>query len=118
DKGAVLKNSDGGEAFHPRIVLKHLDKSFNTYFSLVGAAREDQDGLKDQLPPARLLENRHIWSTHIATVPSTIKAPKQQHVVGFHSFGNKYRWPADRQKFETLYLRSEEHTSELQSRFD
>jgi len=104
DKGAVLKNSDGGEAFHPRIVLKHLDKSFNTYFSLVGAAREDQDGLKDQLPPARLLENRHIWSTHIATVPSTIKAPKQQPVVGFHSFGNKYRWPADRQKFETLYL--------------
>jgi len=35
-----------------------------------------------------------------------LKRPAGKPVVGFHSFGNKYRWPKDRSSFNSLYVSS------------
>lgn len=88
----------------PRTVLQHLDRSFNTTFSVVGATLEDQRSLKKQLPPTRLLSDNCLWATHLTSAPGPIRLPAQPSIVGFHSFGNKYRWPARREIFEQIYL--------------
>lgn len=103
DKGAFLQGSAHREASHPRIAVAHLDKSFNTYFRMVGAAHKDHESIREQLPPDRVLPDEFIWNTHIDTEPSVIRKPRKKPVVGFHSFGNKYRWPSSRETFDAVY---------------
>lgn len=103
DKGALLRGAERREAMYPKTVLQHLDRSFDSYFQIVGAAKEEQETLRDQLPYDRLLDDRYIWFTHIEGESKTIRPPHDTPVVGFHSFGNKFRWPASREQFEIVY---------------
>src|SRR5699024_3058867 len=36
--------------------------------------------------------------------PGRISAPSDMPVVGFHTFGNRYRWPSDAEVFENVYI--------------
>lgn len=103
DQGALLKKAENSVASDARTVLDHLDRSFNVYFRMVGAAYEDHQRLINELPPNRLLGSQHIWTPHIHEEASTIRAPRQKPVVGFHSFGNQYRWPGNRKIFNKVY---------------
>src|SRR5699024_5721150 len=44
-----------------------------------------------------------IWSTHIDGESKPFRPPQDAPVVGFHSFGNKFRWPITREQFEVVY---------------
>src|SRR5699024_9319722 len=103
DKGALLKSSLRREASCPRLVLEHLDAAFDTKFQFVGAANEEHEQLMNQLPPDRVLEDRFIWNHHIDSAPATLRSSKRKPVIGFHSFGNKFRWPSTLETFQTIY---------------
>lgn len=104
DTGVTLKGARSKDAAYPSVVLRHLDQSFNTSFSIVGASREDHDDLKLHVPNGRLLDNHLTWSTHIAMSSRSIRKPGKQAVIGFHCFGNKYRWPSTREVFQQVYV--------------
>lgn len=103
DKGVSLKSGERRDATHPRQVLQHFDNSFNTKFQIVGAAYQDSEKLRTELPQRRVLDDRFIWNTHVDLAAGPIAAPSGCPVVGYHSFGNKYRWPANRETFESVY---------------
>lgn len=107
DRGALLKRSANREAASPRLVLENTDQAFNITFQIVGAAREDHDHLKNQLPPGRLLDDRFIWHPHIESKPAVLQYPRGKPVIGFHSFGNKFRWPSSLETFQTVYQSDE-----------
>lgn len=104
DKGIFLKDAVRRDATYPKFVLQNLDQSFNTPFQIVGAGDEEQGELRDQLPPRRVLPEDFVWHTHIVAEPMRIRPPGEEAVVGFHSFGNKYRWPSTKLEFETAYF--------------
>lgn len=103
DNGTGLRTARRGQASHPTTVLRHLDHGFDTTFRIVGATHEDQGHLKRQVPENRLLSEDFLWKPHIATEPLTIQEPGERPIVGFHSYGNKYRWPTNRETFEAVY---------------
>jgi len=103
DKGALLTSSLRREASCPRLVLEHLDEAFDTKFQFVGAANEEHEQLMNQLPPDRVLEDRFIWNPHIDSAPAPLRSSKRKPVIGFHSFGNKFRWPSTLETFQTIY---------------
>lgn len=103
DQGAALRRSERRNASHPRTALRNLDQSFNSRFCIVGAALEEQETLRKQVPPERLLGNQYIWSVPNIDGASTIAPPKSDPVIGFHSFGNKFRWPTTREQFNSVY---------------
>lgn len=104
DKGTFLRDAESREASHPRLVLHHLDQSFSASFEIVGAGCEEQTALQEVLPPRRVLPEDFVWHTHILTAPAEIRPPRENAVIGFHSFGNKYRWPSTKAEFETVYF--------------
>src|SRR5699024_6124720 len=95
DKGIGLKNGDERDPSNARELLTNLDLSFNTDFKMVGATHQEQERLSTLLPPDRILNERWVWNTHILSAPARIEPPSKSPVVGFHTFGNKYRWPSD-----------------------
>lgn len=101
DSGKALKGAVRKSAAQPSIALRHLDQSFNTTFSIVGTEPESQDVLEGSVPPARLLEE--TWKTPISLTKGLVREPGTPPVVGFHSFGNKYRWPSTREAFKEIY---------------
>ena len=94
----------------PRTVLQHLDKIFSTRFFMVGATVEDHRALSKQLPDRRLLSDECLWTPHLTSGPRPIQKPSQPPMIGFHSFGNKYRWPSRRDIFEQAYFPSNTST--------
>lgn len=84
--------------------LCYLDKTFASYFEVVGATDHDQDRLRAHLPPSRLLSDSLVWRTHINRPAVEIKPPVGKPRIGFHTYGNKYRWPRNRQTFQDVYL--------------
>lgn len=103
DRGIRLKGAEERTPSNPRQVLEHLDSSFCSNFRIVGGTHRDHESLSSVLPPRRLLDKRFVWKTHILDEPGVIRPPSSIPVVGFHSFGNKYRWPSYKSTFETIY---------------
>src|SRR5699024_10276640 len=91
-------------------VLRHLDRAFISSFSVVGATTNDHERLSCQLPYRRSLDDRFIWSTHVNEGPGQIASPHSNPTVGFHSYGNQYRWPSNKEIFEKAYISSEYRT--------
>lgn len=93
-------------------ILQHLDKAFDTMFEVVGATDEDQGRLLYRAPNRRRLPDSFVWDTHLAENPGEITAPTSTPIVGFHSYGNKYRWPTNKGVFESIYV-SERYRTRL-----
>lgn len=85
-------------------VLSHLDRTFDARFEVVGASEQDQNLVATHVPPQRLLENSMIWRTYVDENPSDIQPPSGKPIIGFHSYGNKYRWPRNKEVFCKVYL--------------
>src|SRR5699024_12013925 len=58
----------------------------------------------------RVLEDRFIWNHHIDSAPATLRSSKRKPVIGFHSFGNKFRWPSTLETFQTIYSADKHET--------
>jgi len=84
--------------------LSNLDRAFASSFGIVGATDQDQMRLATLVPKSRLLPDSMIWYPHIRESAADIIPPIGQPVVGFHTFGNKYRWPANAAVFRDVYL--------------
>ena len=112
DDGISLKNVEERDPSYARELLTNLDLSFNTDFKMVGATHREQERLLTILPPDRMLSEQWLWHTHILSASADVQPPSKFPVVGFHTFGNKYRWPSDKGTFRDVYC-----SSEYESRF-
>lgn len=90
--------------------LGYLDQTFTSYFRVVGATDHDQERLKAHLPPSRLLPDSLVWRTHITPAAVELEPPVGKPKIGFHSYGNKYRWPRNLQTFHDVYLSDSHET--------
>src|SRR5699024_2961925 len=109
-RGLVVDNQSpglvGAETVSPVLfsqALEHLDSCFNASFRVVGATLADQNRISLQVPITRLLPDSLIWHIHISGEPKTIRSPKYTPIVGFHSYGNQYRWPSSEKAFCSAY---------------
>jgi len=84
--------------------LKNLDRTFNVTFQIVGATTKDQENLEPKVPKTRLLSGDLVWYPHVDYSPEKIVNPTGKPIVGFHSYGNKYRWPKNREIFNSVYV--------------
>src|SRR5699024_8728973 len=75
--------------------LEHFDGAFVSKFQAVGAHLEDQRRLRLAVPAGRILPDDMIWNPHSNDEPGQIDVPCDVPVVGFHTFGNIYRWPSN-----------------------
>jgi glycosyltransferase involved in cell wall biosynthesis len=83
--------------------LRNLERCFNTDFRVVGASRKDQKRIRDFIPDQRILSDTQIWHPHIRGAFAEVSLPNGRPVVGFHSYGNHYRWPSNLEEFELVY---------------
>lgn len=90
--------------------LRHLDRCFKTTFEVVGATKGDQERLRHQVPSKRLLSDELTWHFHITEGPADIAVPGADPIVGFHSYGNRFRWPSNASTFDSVYISSNYET--------
>lgn len=84
--------------------LEHLDAAFDTTFNAVGTHIKDQVRLRLAIPEDRILPDEMLWAPHSNDEPGRISAPSDMPVIGFHTFGNRYRWPSNAEVFENVYI--------------
>src|SRR5699024_1770614 len=102
----VLRHAPKRSAVLISQALRHLDDCFNTKFEVVGASNNDQARLRPQVSDQRLLHDSMIWRTSFIQEPGEIIVPGLIPTVGFHSYGNQYRWPNDLDQFTSAYVSS------------
>lgn len=85
-------------------VLSYLDRTFDTYVQIVGATNRDHETVAARVPFSRVLHNSMIWRTHLNECSVKARPPVGKPVVGFHTYGNKYRWPRNSKIFADVYL--------------
>lgn len=115
DHGIALRGAAQRDPSNLRQVLQHLDASFKVDFKIAGASVEEHDRLPKVVPPQRVLDERFVWTQHVPDDPGKISPPSATPVVGFHSFGNKYRWPSTSAKFRSVYF-AENHRTKFYGR--
>src|SRR5699024_10525503 len=84
--------------------LRNLDTCFKSHFKVVGATQRDQHRLRRQVPVSRLLPENLVWETHVRVSATEPTPPSDLPVVGFHSYGNQYRWPNNSSQFSAVYI--------------
>ena len=84
--------------------VQHLDRFFNTRFEIVGATQQDQDRVRQECPPSRVLPDDFVWNMHVSQAPGTVKSPHNVPILGFHSYGNRYRWPSNSEVFRDVFV--------------
>jgi len=102
----MLPTLVGGEPRTPTIfaqALGNLDRFFNTRFEVAGGTADRHIQLQRLVPQSRLLPDDMVWHTHIGERPGTVTLPAGKPTVGFHSYGNKYRWPNNADTFRQIY---------------
>lgn len=110
DRGPSLLGARERDAVNIRQTLEHLDSSFKSKFRIVGSSSKEHISIREMVPPERVLSNKYIWNPHVNTDQGKISAPANSPVIGFHSFGNKYRWPENQKKFNSVYNSSHYET--------
>ncbi|WP_310172475.1 glycosyltransferase family 2 protein [Enteractinococcus fodinae] len=108
ETGSLLKGAVKKSLAHPARVLRHLETSFNSSFHMAGGDLNSHEALESYLPQQRLLNEP--WKTPIEANKGTVREPSPPPVVGFHTFGNKYRWPSTRETFQNVYTSGEYRT--------
>lgn len=104
-----LPSLSAGEPRTPTVMrqaLRNLDQVFRSTFKVVSSTSTDQNRLRETVPANRVLPNSLIWNTHLNRVPGEIIVPRGMPVVGFHSYGNQYRWPNNAEQFKRIYTSS------------
>lgn len=103
--------------------LKYIDTTFRNKFQVVGATISDQHFLRERVPKERLLPDKMIWSPHVEREMGEVEPPQATPIVGFHTYGNIYRWPSSKDDFSRVYISSEYrtrfygHTKAAQNKF-
>lgn len=103
----TLSGAEERDSYLLSQVLQNLDYSFNTEFRVVSSTIDDQRLLREVVPSHRVLQNDLVWNPHLRSTPGQIRSPKSVPVVGFHSYGNRYRWPSNTRDFYKIYISSE-----------
>ncbi|WP_022871633.1 glycosyltransferase family 2 protein [Yaniella halotolerans] len=111
-KLATLSGSEQRSAYYLRTSLQNLDAAFDTEFDVVGATAADQSRLRRSIGRGRVLPDSMTWSTHINEYPAMVVPPSEEPVVGFHSYGNQYRWPSNVAAFKSVF-----HSEDFKTRF-
>jgi len=83
--------------------MSYLDACFGTKFEVTGATDYDYDRLKHFVPEARLLPDGMVWQMCLNDRPAPISTPADVPKIGFHTYGNSYRWPSTLSVFERVY---------------
>lgn len=83
--------------------IKNLDQAFNTTFDVIGASAKDQQWVREVLPHTRVLSDSFVWDLSIEGETAAIRPPDGVPLVGFHSYGNHYRWPSTLGEFNSVY---------------
>ena len=83
--------------------VRNLDRCFDTRFEVTGANKYDYDWLQASSPRGRLLPSRLTWHPVLDEKPHEVSMPDATPIVGFHSHGNAYRWPATQDEFAEIY---------------
>ena len=109
-KSATLSGSEDRTPTLLSQSLRNLDSCFETQFKIVGTTIEDQRRLDKQVPALRRLSDEMTWYMHVSEEAEDIRLPSAEPVVGFHSYGNQYRWPANENVFKSVYLSEEYDT--------
>lgn len=104
DELPKLKGSEERNATSLYQTLTNLDRCFSIDFQVVGTSPILQTRIREQLPPARVLDDSCVWRSHLSTKLGNVNPPNSRPTVGFHSFGNKYRWPTNLRDFKKLYF--------------
>lgn len=83
--------------------LRNLEKCFDTNFEVVGASSREQKRLREVIPYRRILSDAQVWTPHIRGSLAEVSLPCERPIVGFHSYGNHYRWPTNLKEFKLVY---------------
>lgn len=102
-KQAELSGSELRTPSDLKSAIVNLQTSFHTTFEVVGATLRDHNRLMNLTPANRVLKQSYMWHLHLREELSEIEAPQSPPVVGFHSYGNQYRWPNDAQMFRSIF---------------
>jgi len=84
--------------------VQSLDAAFGTAFKAVGATFRDHRKLLRILPNSRVLEDKFVWTQHVQGSFTEIEPPDIRPIVGFHCYGNHYRWPTTEKQFEDVFV--------------
>ncbi len=84
--------------------LSNLNSCFASDFEVVGTTKTDQQRLRGQVPSNRLLPDHLIWNLQVSRKPGSILPPSHTAVIGFHTYGTQYRWPANENLFRAIYV--------------
>lgn len=112
DRPATLEPSDGREATSILQALHNLDRCFDTRFQVIGTTERVNRGLMRAVPPRRFMGKDYQWHSHVRLPASEIEPPRSVPVVGFHTFGNVYRWPSNQRTLEEIYF-SDSHVTKF-----
>lgn len=115
-----LPTLSGAEKRKPTLIgqtLRYLDIAFGSTFQAVGTSTAQQDPLRRGLPNGRLLPDEMVWRTHVRGRPGVISPPRSAPMVGFHSYGNIYRWPTNENEFFKTYV-SDDYGTRLYGQLD
>lgn len=96
----------GAESRTPVIfeqTLRNLDSFFKTEFQITGTTTQERNRLEQILPTERVSPESLIWYPSLSQQAQNIRTPGGTVTVGFHSYGNVYRWPATKSIFESVY---------------
>src|SRR5699024_6701861 len=101
---ARLKGAQEKQATNFIQALRQLDYCFETKFEIVGTSGSVQRKIETIIPRTRVLDDDFLWNTHVPMSAASVSAPKQPSKLGFHTFGNIYRWPSSKEIFSTVYF--------------
>ena len=99
-----ISGTDKRSALFVPQALRHLGECFNCQFEVVGASSLDQYRIRSFIPPSNIASDEYIWRVHTREEARAIRVPQHRPVIGFHSYGNRYRWPDNNRIFEEIYL--------------
>jgi len=112
DRPAKLEAAEAREATSILQALHNLDRCFGTRFQVIGTTERINQGLMHTVPPRRFMGQEYQWNSHVRLPASEIEPPRSMPVVGFHTFGNVYRWPPNQRTLEKVYF-SDSHATKF-----
>lgn len=84
--------------------LRNLDRAFNAAFEIIRVPAQAPESLVGFVPDNRNIGDQQGWGPHVRRISGQIRLPSSKPVVGFHSYGNRYRYPGSAKDFSDIYL--------------
>lgn len=106
----ALTGNNERSSTHMDQSLRNVDAAFQTRFEAVGVTPDDQERVRRRVPGNRILPDTLIWDMHLNHEAGEIISPESTPTIGFHSYGNVYRWPSNKSIFSEIYISSSYNT--------